>query len=100
MKKIIVSSLILFLILSTTIIKNSTKKIDDDIFSKKENIRSLKKELSNIKLEHEYLSSTEKLFEFQNLYFEDELEKKDIKEIIVIQNLSNEFQMKKLNINE
>ena len=42
----------------------------------------------------------EKLFEFQNLYFEDELEKKDIKEIIVIQNLSNEFQMKKLNINE
>ncbi len=100
MKKIIVSSLILFLILSTTIIKNSTKKIDDDIFSKKENIRSLKKELSNIKLEHEYLSSTEKLFEFQNLYFDDELEKKDIKEIIVIQNLSNGFQMKKLNINE
>ena len=46
------------------------------IFTIKENIRALKKDFDNIKLEYEFLSSTEKLLEFQNLYFDDELVKK------------------------
>ena len=54
-----------FLILFTALIKNSTKRIDDEIFVNKENIRSLKKEFENIKLEYDYLSSAEKLLEFQ-----------------------------------
>ena len=89
MKKFSVIFLILFLILFTALIKNSTKRIDDEIFVIKENIRSLKKDFENIKLEHEYLSSSEKLLEFQNLYFDDELVKKDIQEINTI-NLSSE----------
>ena len=84
MKKFSVIFLILFLILFTALIKNSTKRIDDEIFAIKENIRSLKKDFENIKLEHEYLSSSEKLLEFQNLYFDDELVKKDIQEIKII----------------
>ena len=84
MKKTLVISLILFLILFTAIVKNSTKRIDDKILVKQENISGLNKELGDIKLEHEYLSSAEKLLEFQNLYFEDELVKKDIQEIIII----------------
>ena len=78
MKKFSVISLIIFLILCTAFIKNSTKKLDEKIFVKKENIRSLKNDYENIKLEHDYLSSTEKLFEFQRLYFDNELMKKDI----------------------
>ena len=66
MKKFSVIFLIIFLILCTALIKNSTKKLDEEIFVKKENIRSLKNEYENIKLEYDYLSSTEKLFEFQN----------------------------------
>ena len=84
MKKFSVISLILFLILSTALIKNSTKKIDDNIFVLEENLRSLKKEFENIKLENDYLSSTEKLLEFQNLYFDDELIKKDLEDIKII----------------
>ena len=89
MKKFSVIFLILFLILFTALIKNSTKRIDDEIFVIKENIRSLKKDFENIKLEYDYLSSTEKLLEFQNLYFDDELVQKDIQEINTI-NLNSE----------
>ena len=84
MKKFLVIFLILFLILSTAIIKNSTKRIDDDIFVVKEDIRILKKQFENIKLEYDYLSSAEKLIELQNLYFENKLIKKDIKNIKTI----------------
>ena len=84
MKKYLVIFLIFFLILSTAIIKNSTKRIDDDIFAIKENIRVLSMDLGNIKLENEFLSSTEKLLEFQNSFFEKELVKKDIREIKII----------------
>ena len=84
MKKVLVIFLILFLILFTAIVKNSTKRIDDKILVKQENISGLNKEFGDIKLEHEYLSSAEKLLQFQNLYFEDELVNKDAKEIIII----------------
>ena len=86
MKKFLVICLILVLILFTAIIKNSTKRIEDEIFVKKENIKFLKKDFANIKLEHEYLGSAEKLIEFQDLYFDHELVKKDIKEIKIIKN--------------
>ena len=84
MKKISVIFLIFFLILSTALVKNSTKRINDMIFNSEENIRSLKKDFETIKLEYNYLSSTEKLLEFQNLYFDDELIKKDIQEINIL----------------
>ena len=94
MKKTLVISLILFLILFTAIVKNSTKRIDDKILVKQENISGLNKELGNIKLEYEYLSSAEKLLAFQNLYFEDELVKKDIQEIIIIDKEIERFDFK------
>ena len=94
MKKILVISLILFLILFTAIIKNSTKRINDEIFITEENIRSLKKDFENIKLEHDYLSSPEKLLEFQSLYFEDELVKKKIQNIKVIDLMKDNLEIK------
>ena len=101
MKKFFVISLILFLILFTALIKNSTKRIEDEIFIVKENIRDLKKDFEKVKLEHEYLSSAEKLLEFQNLYFENELIKRDIQEIKIIQkNLDNTNIKELLFINE
>ena len=79
------------MILSTAFIKNSTKRIDDEIYLIKESLRGLKKDFENVKLEHDYLSSTEKLFEFQKLYFNDELVKKNIQEIKIIIKTSNEI---------
>ena len=81
MKKFTIILSILSLILFTAFIKNSTKKIEDEIFSKNENLRGLKKEFEKIKLEFDFLSSAEKLLEYQNLYFDNELIPKDLKHI-------------------
>ena len=96
MKKFSVIFLVVFLILSTALVKNSTKRIDDEIFTIKENIRALKKDFENIKLEYEFLSSTEKLLEFQNLYFDDELVKKNINEIKIIDQSTKKLQINNL----
>ena len=81
MKKFGLIIVIFLLILSTTITKNSAKKTEDQIFTVKENLRVLNSELEDILLEHDYLSSAEKLVEYQSLYFEDELVQKDIQNI-------------------
>ncbi len=84
MKKFGLILVIFLLILSTTIIKNSAKEIEDEIFSVKENLRVLNSEFENILLEHDYLSSPEKLLEYQALYFEDELTQREIQKIKII----------------
>ncbi len=84
MNKYLSIFLIFFLILSTAIIKNSTKRISDEIFTLEEDIRDLNKNFENIKLEYEYLSSPEKLLELQKLYFDEELVKKDLHEIKIL----------------
>ena len=84
MKKIITISLIFSLIVITSFIKNSTKKIDEELFSLKENISDLNLKFDNVKLEFDYLSSAEKLINYQNLYFENELTLKNINEIKII----------------
>ena len=94
MKKFSVTFLIVFLILFTAFIKNSTKRIDDDIFTIKENIRDLKKDFENIRLEYDYLSSASQLLKFQELYFDDELIKKDIKDIKIIKESLNDLEIK------
>ena len=96
MKKYLVIFLILCLILSTAIIKNSTKRIDDEIFAIKENIKILNMDFGIIKLENEFLSSTEKLLEFQNSFFEKKLVKKDIQEIKIIKIKSNKLEIEQL----
>ena len=80
MKKI--TFLIIFiLILATSIVKNSTKEIEDEIFVVNENIRPLKTELSNVLLEYNFLSSPERLVQYQSQYFEKDLIKIDIMKI-------------------
>ena len=98
MSKFLIILFILFLILSTAIVKNSTKRIDDEIFVLRESIRSLKKDFENIKLEHDYLSSAEKLLQFQSLYFDNELIKKDIKEIKIIEKIRDDLEIKQLEL--
>ena len=89
MKKFALALVIFLLVLSTAIIKNTTKKIEDEIFTAKENIRVLNSELENVSLEHDYLSSAERLLEYQSQYFEDELIQKNINDIRVY-NISND----------
>ena len=94
MKKISLIFIIFLLILSTAIIKNSAKKTEDEIFTIKENLRVLSSEFEKLKLEHDYLSSSDKLLEFQSQFFEDELIQKNIENIKVfkIQNKDKKIQ--------
>jgi len=77
-KKISLVIVIFILIISTALIKNSAKKNEDKIFTVKENLRFLNSKFKKIKLEYDYLSSPEKLLEYQVLYFDDDLAKRDI----------------------
>ena len=81
MRKFSLAVIIFLLVLSTAIIKNTTKQIEDEIFVVKENIRILKSEFENVSLEYDYLSSADKLLEYQSLYFENDLIQKNIKDI-------------------
>ena len=47
MKKFGLAAVILSLVLSTAVIKNTTKQIEDELFTVKENIRVLKSEFEN-----------------------------------------------------
>ena len=89
MKKFALALVIFLLVLSTAIIKNTTKQIEDEIFAVKENIRVLNSELENVSLEHDYLSSAERLLEYQFQYFEDELIQKNINDL-KIYNISDD----------
>ena len=73
--------IILILVLATSIVKNSTKEIEDKIFMVNENIRPLKSELGDVLLEYNYLSSPDKLTQYQTQYFEKDLIKIDITKI-------------------
>ena len=80
MKKTVLIT-ILTLILATSLIKNATKEMEDKIFTVNENIRPLKLELGDVLLEYNYLSSPERLTEYQIQYFEKNLIKIDITKI-------------------
>ena len=89
MKKTIVTIIIFFLILFTSLVKNTTKQIEENIFSVRENIRILSSEYKNILLENNYLSSSEQLLKFQELYFENGLTIMNIEQIKILKFLKN-----------
>jgi len=85
MIKFFAISIIISLILFTALIKNSTKRIDDEIFIVKENIRFLKKEIDDLKLEYTFLSSGKNLMNFKARFFEDDLSAKRKDQIKIIE---------------
>ena len=98
MKKLIVFAVIFTLIVSTSLIKNSTKDLDDQIYSLRENILFLENRLNDSKLEFDYLSSSEKLLEYQKLYFENSLIKKSLKELKTLKIVDKELIINDLKI--
>jgi len=78
LKRILLIIPIIFLIVSTTLTKNSTKKLDKSIFETQENIRALNDLYELVLLDYNYLTSPNKLMEYSQIYFEKELRKKEI----------------------
>ena len=94
MKKLILLLAIFLLIFFTTITKNSTKKIEEQIYNTKENIRIFENKYQMILLEYNYLTSPEKLLEYQSRYFEDKFKEIDITNLKKLTLIENEIQIK------
>ena len=101
MKKLIFFIPVIFLIIATTITKNSTKQLDTKIFEIKENNRVLQDKYELLMLEYNYLTSPKKLFGYQQKYFENELFEADIENLNWIEIKNSKIVVKKiLNSNE
>ena len=95
MKK--VALIIIFvLILSTSLVKNSTKEIEDKILIVDEGITSLKSKFGDILLEYNYLSSPEKLTQYQTQYFQKDLIKIDIMKIKKLTEMNTQIKVSNL----
>ena len=98
MKKLTIIIFIFSLIFSTALIKNSTKKIEDELFAVKESLKNYENELSDTRLEFEYLSSTEKLLQYQSQFFEKDLNQRNINKIKTITKKLNNLSIDNSNI--
>ena len=72
---------IVLLILFTAIVKNSSKKLEGQIYNIRENISILKNKYELVLLDYNYLTTPKKLMEYQSKYFENDLIFMDITEI-------------------
>lgn len=100
MKKLIFFIPIIFLIIATTLTKDSTKKLDKKIFEVKENIRILEDIYELILLDYNILTSPKKLMEYQLLYFEDNLIQKKIENLNWITIKDKNLQIESITNNE
>ena len=80
-KKILLFIPIIILIISTALTKNSTKKLDKQIFETQEDIRALNDIYELVLFDYNYLTSPNKLMEYSKIYFDNELKKKEITDL-------------------
>ena len=97
MKKLIFIFSLLVLIVTTSVVKNMTKQLNIEIYLTNERISLLQNKLDNLRLEFDYLTSPEKLMDYQKLYFEEELRPLKSSEIGIFNlndgNFSNNFKI-------
>ena len=91
MKKLFLIFFIIFLIIVTTVTKNSTKKLESQIFKIRENISILKNKYELVLLDYNYLTTPKKLMEYQYKYFENNLIPLDVNKIKKIKQKNNEL---------
>jgi len=96
MKKIFFFVPIIFLIFATTLTKNSTKKLDKEIFELKENIRILEDRYELTLLDYSILTSPKKLMEYQQFFFEDKLIQRKIENLSKIEFLGDKIKINKM----
>ena len=101
MKRIFFFTPIIILIFATTLTKNSTKKLDKQIFEINENIRILEDRYELALLDYNILTSPKKLIEYQKFYFEEKLIQKKIENLSTITIVNDKLNIEKMiKINE
>ena len=84
MKKYIILSGIIFLIITTSIVKSSTRQLEKKIFIMKEEVKILEEKYNFLLLENNYLTTPERLIGLKEKIFKDKffpINPKDIKNI-------------------
>lgn len=59
------------MVITTSIIKNSTRELENKIFNSNEKIKILINRKELIKLQNDYLRSPQRLFEFKNKFLDN-----------------------------
>ena len=91
MKKTIITFLIFLFVISAAITKNSTKKIEEKIYKKRENLVILNDKYDLLVLEFDYLSSPEKIFIKIEKNYKDEFYPICISELKIIKFKANKI---------
>ena len=84
MKKYIILFGIIFLIITTSIVKSSTRQLEKKIFIMKEEVKILEEKFDFLLLESNYLTTPERLIGLKEKIFKDKffpIDPKDIKKI-------------------
>ena len=84
MKKYIIFFSIVSLIITTSIVKSSTRQLEKNIFILEEEVEILEKKLNFLLLENDYLSTPERLIELKEKMFKEKffpINPNDIKKI-------------------
>ena len=84
MKKYIILFGIIFLIITTSIVKSSTRQLEKNIFLLEEEVKILEEKFDFLLLENDYLTTPERLIELKDKIFKDKffpINPKDIKKI-------------------
>ena len=86
MKNYVIIAFILILIVLTSLVKNTTRDLEAKIFTNKEEIKLLSDKKELILLEHNFLSSPERLYELKKLLFKENLISLNLKKFIFLEN--------------
>ena len=84
MKKYIILFGIIFLIITTSIVKSSTRQLEKNIFTLEEEVKILEEKYDFLLLENDYLTTPERLIGLKEKIFKDKffpINPKDIKRI-------------------
>ena len=100
MKSLIILILLVFLILSTAVVKTSSKKIEQRIFILNENLSILKKKYNLVILENTYLSNPSRLIEIMKVDKNEDYTHLDISNLKNITKKKIELSYKNLSKNE
>ena len=84
MKKYIILFGIIFLVITTSIVKSSTRQLEKKIFILKEEVKILEEKYDFLLLENDYLTTPERLIGLKEKMFKDKfipIDPKDIKKL-------------------
>ena len=93
MNRLLIFFLIFAFVISTAIIKNSSKKIEEKIYKKKENLAILKSEYDLVILEFDFLNSPHEIQKKVEQYFiKDEFSSIDISKLKIAEVKNNKIE--------